>query len=85
MLDGCHMCRNPEPKETMVVNMFTRGIVPEYHGVEEVIIYSKPEGSDEIVRTRIPFKPVSYSSSKWVGTPANIKDIHDLSNVILYL
>ena len=64
LLDGCHLCRSPEPKEAMVVNMMTRQIVSEYHGIEEVVIYSQPEESAGIVKTKIPFKlpnePVSF-------------------------
>ena len=65
MLDGCHLCRNPEPREAMVVDMMTRRMVWDYHGVGEIIIQSQENASPVFVQRKIPFKveyePVSYS------------------------
>ena len=52
-LDGCHLCRSPEQKEAIVADMMTKGIVTDYHGVEEVIIQSQTQA---IVQATIPFE-----------------------------
>ena len=37
-LDGCHQCRTSEPKEAMVVDLVTEGLVTDFHGMFEIVL-----------------------------------------------
>ena len=39
-LDGCHQCRNPEPKEAMVADLITENLVAVFRGMFEVVVHA---------------------------------------------
>ena len=55
-LDGCHQCRNTEPKEAMVADLVTENLVAVFRGVFEVVVHAVVPDSNTEKQQNIPSK-----------------------------
>ena len=56
-MDGCHQCRTLEPKEAMVADLVTKGLVSDFYGMFEVVVNAAlPDSTIQDVTSKTSFK-----------------------------